>query len=245
MDTIKIDRKNAEIIAHRGICGLETENTAASFIAAANRNYYAIETDVQVTKDGEFVLLHDYTTGRLADVDLSIKDTDYSVLSQVCLKEYLYGTDNVFSKTRNDLRIPTLSEYIDICKKYEKKCMVELKGTFDPRDVERLLKLIEDKGYMSEVIFTAWDTEALKQIRKALPENEIVWNVKDLDEEIIKTMKDYSFEISLRADKVNKDIIDLIHLNGRKISVWYAYTKEEAEKMIDMGVDYLVSNILE
>ena len=59
MDTIKINRKNSKIIAHRGVCGLETENTAAAFIAAGNRSYYAIETDVQVTADGEFVVMHE------------------------------------------------------------------------------------------------------------------------------------------------------------------------------------------
>ena len=55
MDTIKINRRNAEMIAHRGLSGLETENSIPAFIAAANRSYYGVETDVHVTKDGRFV----------------------------------------------------------------------------------------------------------------------------------------------------------------------------------------------
>lgn len=53
MDTIKIDKNNVKLIAHRGVSGIERENTAAAFVAAGNRSYYGIETDVHVTKDGK------------------------------------------------------------------------------------------------------------------------------------------------------------------------------------------------
>ena len=62
MDTIKIDKNNVKLIAHRGVSGIERENTAAAFVAAGNRSYYGIETDVHVTKDGKFVIIHDDDT---------------------------------------------------------------------------------------------------------------------------------------------------------------------------------------
>ena len=58
MDTIKINKGNAQIVAHRGLSGLERENTASAFVAAGNRSYFGIETDVRPTADGHFVLLH-------------------------------------------------------------------------------------------------------------------------------------------------------------------------------------------
>ena len=245
MDTIKIDRKNAKLIAHRGVCGLETENTAAAFIAAGNRNFYAIETDVQVTADGEFVLMHDDSTGRVADVDLVIKDTDYSVLRDICLKEIIYGKESPLAKSRSDLRIPTLSEYIRICKKYGKKCMIEFKGFFAPEDVDRVLELVEKEGYIHQSIFTAWDINALIQVRQKLPTQEIIIAIRDFNEDVVEILNKYSFEISLRCDKVSKEVIETAHANGRKVLVWYANTKEDAEKMAGLGVDYLVSNIFE
>ena len=46
-DTIKIaDHGSTKFVAHRGVSGLETENTAAAFIAAGNRSYYGVETDI-------------------------------------------------------------------------------------------------------------------------------------------------------------------------------------------------------
>ena len=68
MNTIKItDPRKPLMVAHRGLSGLETENTCAAFVAAGNRSYFGIETDVHRTKDGKYVVFHDDTTGRLAE----------------------------------------------------------------------------------------------------------------------------------------------------------------------------------
>ena len=43
--TVLINAKQTKIIAHRGLSGIECENTIAAYIAAGNRNYFGIETD--------------------------------------------------------------------------------------------------------------------------------------------------------------------------------------------------------
>ena len=50
MDSIKLDTRTAKMIAHRGLSGIEKENTNAAFIAAGNRSYFGIETDVHKTR---------------------------------------------------------------------------------------------------------------------------------------------------------------------------------------------------
>lgn len=54
MDTIRFQHTRAQVVAHRGLSGLETENTCAAFVAAGNRSYFGIETDVHRTADGCF-----------------------------------------------------------------------------------------------------------------------------------------------------------------------------------------------
>ena len=66
MDTIKINKGSTRLIAHRGLSGLETENSIPAFVAAGNRSYYGVETDTHVTRDGRFIILHDDSTGRVA-----------------------------------------------------------------------------------------------------------------------------------------------------------------------------------
>ena len=65
MDTIKIRKGRTQVIAHRGVSGLELENTCAAFVAAGNRSYFGIETDVHVTADGNYIVIHDSTTKRV------------------------------------------------------------------------------------------------------------------------------------------------------------------------------------
>ena len=65
MNTVKIEKQNTRLIAHRGVSGIERENTAAAFVAAGNRGYYGIETDVHVTKDGKYIIIHDDDTKRV------------------------------------------------------------------------------------------------------------------------------------------------------------------------------------
>ena len=66
MDTIKIDNKNVRMVAHRGLSGLEKENTCSAFVAACNRaTYFGVETDVHRTADGQFVIFHDDNTARV------------------------------------------------------------------------------------------------------------------------------------------------------------------------------------
>ena len=113
MGTKIIENKNGtKMIAHRGLSGLETENTCAAFVAAGNRSYYGIECDLHETADGKIVVVHDYETGRVADVNLPIEETKFDILRAVVLN------DRFSQKKRFDLRIPTLEEYIKICEHY-------------------------------------------------------------------------------------------------------------------------------
>ena len=71
MDTVKLQNKgNCEMIAHRGVSGIELENTCAAFVAAGNRSYFGIETDVHRTADGQYVIIHDDTTTRVTGQEL-------------------------------------------------------------------------------------------------------------------------------------------------------------------------------
>ncbi|MBQ8836951.1 MAG: glycerophosphodiester phosphodiesterase, partial [Clostridia bacterium] len=116
MNTIKINSNGVKMIAHRGLSGIERENTCPAFVAAGNRSYFGIETDVHITKDGKFVIIHDETTERISSGkhSINVEESDYSEVERIVLPDLDSTTD------RKDIRIPLLREYIKICKKYEK-----------------------------------------------------------------------------------------------------------------------------
>ena len=89
MNTIKINSNRARIIAHRGLSGIERENTCPAFVAAGNRSYFGIETDVHVSKDGKFVIIHDETTERvsLGEYNINVEENDYSAFQEIVLPD--------------------------------------------------------------------------------------------------------------------------------------------------------------
>ena len=124
MNTIKLNTAgtNVQMIAHRGLSGLEAENTCAAFVAAGNREkYFGIETDIHRTLDGKFVIFHDDNTKRMAVDSMIVEETTYQTLRSLRLVE---PRNN--NATRGDLLMPTLEEYISICSRYEKYAVLEL-----------------------------------------------------------------------------------------------------------------------
>lgn len=121
MNTVKIHAGSTRMIAHRGLSALECENTAAAFVAAGNRSScFGIETDVHKTLDGKFIIIHDDSTERVAEKDLSVEGSRFDELRAV----RLYDKQG---ELRGDLCLPTLREYLKICRAYGKKGVLELK----------------------------------------------------------------------------------------------------------------------
>ena len=243
MDTVKIAKKNVEMVAHRGLSGIEKENTCAAFLAAANRSYFGIETDVHVTKDGEFVVIHDETLERisLGESVVNVEESDYNDFKDIVLPD----TDG--SRIRQDIRIPLLSEYISICKKYDKICVLELKKHFEEKDLERLVEQIREMEYIDGVIFISFDFKNCVNARKLLPENAVQWLTKDeeITEEIIEKLSENKLDIDIYYKRLNAENIALLHENGIKVNCWTCDDKESAENLADWGVDFITSNILE
>ena len=93
MNTVKFNSKAVKVIAHRGLSGIEKENTCSAFVAAGNRSYFGIETDVHVTKDGNFIVIHDETTERVSSgkYNINVEESDYSAIEEISLPD-LDGT---------------------------------------------------------------------------------------------------------------------------------------------------------
>ena len=121
-DTILFkDKGTVKMIAHRGLSGLEKENTCPAFVAAGVKSYYGIETDVHVTKDGKIIVIHDDNLKRVAGKKMVVEESYFDELRAVRMLD----TDGV--TPRADLFLPSLEEYVAICRKYEKQSILELK----------------------------------------------------------------------------------------------------------------------
>ena len=239
MDTIRFNKKDVKIIAHRGLSGIETENTNSAFVAAGNRSYWGIETDVHKTVDGVYVVFHDDNTGRVANKDLVVEEATYKELCELTLND-INGKQG-----RRDLIIPLLGDYISICKKYNKHAVLELKNSFKHEDIKEIVEIIESYEYLDDTTFISFDINNLISLRKILPNQNAQFLTGSFSNEILENLKKYKLDLDIEYHSVNKDIIQTLKENNIEVNCWTCNDSEDGEKLVECGVDYITSNILE
>ncbi len=240
MNTIKINNKKQTLmVAHRGCSGLEQENTNSAFIAAGNRSYFGIETDIHQTVDGKFVLFHDDDTQRLAIDKLVIEESTFDTLRNLLL------LDKNGKKGRTDIRIPTLEEYIGICKHYEKVAVLELKNHLEKEKVWEICDTIIEMDYMDNVIFISFDYDNLTYIKEKYPQQNVQFLISQFTDDLIDKLLAWNMNLDIHYKALTKENLRLCHENGIIVNCWTVDNLADAEQLIEWGVDYITSNILE
>lgn len=239
METLKIENNNTKMIAHRGLSGLEKENTAVAFIAAGNKSYYGIETDIRLTKDGEFVICHDDSLKRVAGVDMNISTSTYTELSSICL------FDLETEQAKNYLKIPKLVDYLEICKKYGKKAIIEIKELFIEPDIIRLINLIKGFDFLQNTVFISFYLKNLQLIRKQNSEVRLQLLTTDLNNNIINEVRKINAGIDIEYHNLSKEQVELCHRHNIVVNVWTVNNPIVALMLITWNVDFITTNILE
>ena len=242
MDTIKFSHeKKPLMVAHKGCSSLERENTAAAFVAAGNRSYFGIETDVHRTGDGRYICIHDERTGRVAGDDLPVEQTDFDTLRRLTLFDK--PSDK---KTRADLVLPALSEYIGICEKYGKIAVLELKNPMDEATVVGICREIEAVGRMEHVIFISFYYENLLHLRKHYPDQAAQFLVsRDWPEGLLDDLTRDGLDLDAYYDSLTPERVAECKRRGIKINAWTVDDPAAAAELAALGVDYITSNCLE
>ena len=239
MNTVKFNSQNTLVVAHRGLSGLEKENTNSAFVAAGNRSYYGIETDIHRTLDGKFVVIHDESMKRVAGEDLNVETVSLAVTQSVVL------FDKDETKGRSDLRAPSLENYVSICKKYEKHCVLELKTDFTEEEISAIVEIIKSYVYLDNVTFISFCYDNLIKLRDILPNQSAQYLFKEVNEENIERARAARLDVDVYYNSLTRENIALFHSLGMKVNCWTVNEKERAEELISYGVDYITTNILE
>lgn len=239
MNTVKINKSETKMIAHRGVSGLEKENTLAAFIAAGNRSYWGVETDIHRTRDGRMIVFHDDNAKRVAGEDLVIEETDYETLRGLTLFDLDGETKRI------DLHMPSLKEYIRICKKYGKICVLELKNAMEELDICRVIEEIREEEYLDQVVFISFNTQNLIYVRKHCKEQRVQQLSSKMTEEIFEIAKREGFDLDIYYKELSEDWIRRAHEAGMVVNCWTVNEKEDAERLVAWGIDQITTNILE
>ena len=233
------NKGGVKMIAHRGLSGLALENSVAAFELAGQKSYYGIETDVHVTKDGKYILVHDDDLLRIAGLNVAVEETDYATLRALRFKD-VYGKSE-----EENMFLPSLDEYLSICKKYGKQAILELKNRMDAQDVLGIVSAVEQSGWLDRTTFISFSGENLVELRKRYPAVQAQYLLEKVTEEDIQFMIAHRLNADLRWDCIRTKLVKRLHSEGIKVNCWTVDGRECARLMKNCGVDFITSNILE
>jgi glycerophosphoryl diester phosphodiesterase len=156
-----------KIFGHRGASGTYPENTMISFIEAERVGAEGIELDVQLSKDGEIIVIHDETLERTTTGTGWVKDHTLKEIRSLDAS-YKFPDYGV-------CKVPSLDEVFSWALSNNSLINVELKNKIIPYEglEDKVIQLIRNYRYESRVIISSFNHDSLKRCLKIAPDIEV------------------------------------------------------------------------
>ncbi len=227
-----------EIWAHRGASAYAPENTLPAFKMALDQGAQGIEMDVQRTADGHLVVVHDETIGRTSNGFGRVVEMTLEELRRCDFSNGFIGHRNV--------RIPTLTEVLELMQPTDATLNVELKNSIElyPGMELEAAALVAEAGMTEQVLFSSFNHISLANLRGIVPPSQIgVLYTDGLYNpwQYAHWLGAGALHPSWRALR-QPDYVWLAHQAGLKVHVWTINEEEDVAHAVEAGVDALVTN---
>ncbi|MGW7573680.1 glycerophosphodiester phosphodiesterase [Streptomyces sp. NPDC054765] len=242
-------------VAHRGASSYAPENTLASIDAADRLGFEWVENDVQRTKDGELVILHDNSLARTTNVKKVFPDRSPWNVSDFTLHEIeKLDAGSWFGPKFRGERVPTLEDYMDEVEHNDQSLLMELKSPELYPGIERqtLTELRHagwlDKGHLKQrLIIQSFNADAIKTVHRLRPDIKTGFLGNPSVADLPKFAK-YCDQINPVHTAVTPGYVAAVHgLKGphRRPLDLYTWTVDDAAtavKVAGLGVDGIITN---
>jgi glycerophosphoryl diester phosphodiesterase len=223
---------HVEITAHRGSSRRAPENTLSAVRAAIEDGADYAEIDVQETADGVVVVLHDSDLMRMTGVNQKIWEIEFAALRKLDVGSW-------FSEEFKGEKVPTLDEVIALAGDAI-KLNIELKfNGHDEELVERTLAIIRDKDFESRSVVTTLDRQGALEAKRQNPASKVGYILYQVVGDISNLDVDF---FSVNRNLVRGDFIASMHAREKDVHVWTVNTREDLSRMIDLGVDNIITD---
>ena len=222
-------------IAHRGASGTFPENTLSAFRAAIDAGADMCELDVQLTRDGMVVVIHDETVDRTTD---GTGDVAQMTLEEI--KRLDAGNETKFKggKFKGE-RIPTLDEVFALT---SGKCglNIELKAGGVEAQVAAIMQA---RNAMNDSIVSSFDWNYLKKIQQLHFNIRIALLAEEKPVDLIsRAVAMRAYAINPRWDMVTADLCKAAHERELKVYTWTVDADARMRALAECGVDGVMTN---
>lgn len=231
---------NVTLVAHRGMRSVAPENTTASFTEAGKHGYWGAECDVYRTKDGVWIISHDSHTYRMMDKSAFIEKKTYEELMDM-------NVDNGVNIDKyEDLKICSLEEYLDICKRYNMTPVIELKGKNNTEYYSEIVELANQ--FEVNPVYISFHIENLQTMRR-LTQCKMYYLVQKISEDDIqdaKSIENCGIDFNGNKDKNFKsDIIKKCQDAGLELGAWTINEEDALQKLEQYGITLITTDCIE
>ena len=226
--------RTTEVTAHRGASVDYPENTMSAFIGAKELGADWIELDVQQTKDGEIIVMHDKNFKRTTGVNKNTWELTYEEVSQLDAGSY-------FGAEFQGERIPLLSEVIEFAKENNIRLNIELKPNGHETDFEKcVIDIIVEYDFVEDCVITSQIYRVMENVKAYNEEIETVY-VMGLAYGNI-TILEAADHFSIEAASVTGRLVSRVHGEGKELYAWTANTQASIQRMIELNVDNIITD---
>ena len=224
------------IIAHRGASGHAPENTLAAFERAVQLGAGFIETDLHLTRDAQFVAIHDATLERTTNGRGAVRDFTLRELRRLDAGKW-------FDRDYMGQRIPTLDEILEFARKNDVIFYLEVKYDAAWGMHHSLMAALQKVENAARTIVISFDQTTLAALRRV--DASIMMGL--LADESGKDYVKDALELGARqlcpqASLVTQELVERAHGADLQVATWTVDDAKEMRRLIAAGVDGIMTN---
>ncbi|MFF9812877.1 glycerophosphodiester phosphodiesterase [Streptomyces sp. NPDC014006] len=243
------------VIAHRGASAYAPENTLPAIDKAAALGLRWVENDVQRTKDGKLVVIHDDSLKRTTNVEELYPDrAPWKVKDFTAAEIARLDAGSWFGPEFSGTRVPTLAQYMRRVEHNHERLLLELKNPELYPGIERqTLKILANEGWLDaphltdRLIIQSFSADSVRTVHELKPAVKTGFlgtpNVADLP-----GYAGFVDEINPTFSSLSTTYVDAVHAllgaHGKplEVSTWTVDDADSARKAAGYGVDGVISN---
>jgi glycerophosphoryl diester phosphodiesterase len=228
----------AFIAGHRGDRSTAPENTLPAMQNALDSDLTFVETDIQLSRDGVPVLIHDETVDRTTDGTGAVAELTLAQLKTL-------DAGSWYSAKFAGTTIPTLDEFLSIFSGSKKKALLELKGIWSQDQARIVTSEIYAHGVQNRVIFTSFLGESLRSLEAVAPAFPRVIIAHALPKDPVGFVLQFGAIAVLTCPKSvvsHPKVIPAMHKAGLGVLLYTLNTKGRWSEALALGVDGIVTD---
>ena len=229
--TLKVNDQ-IKLIAHRGDVSKGVENSLEALEAAAKGKAAYAEMDILLTKDHQFVVMHDYNLKRLAGVDKDVKDMTLAEVQGLKIQQDGHTS-----------HIPSFEEYVKRAKELKMKLLVELKphGVEPTNYVDLFVHKMRELGVEKDYPAMSLDLSVIEKVEKKAPEIKTGYVIPIQFGRFQKDSVDF---FAIEDFSYQEDLVTQAHEMKKELYVWTINDKQKLTKYLQQPIDGLITDEL-